>query len=55
MNESEFSNNFQWFEWSFVSPDQFETDRAVAADEARGTYSFEPRYEVWDEDNRWTT
>lgn len=61
MNEGEFTRNFTWFEWSFVSPDQLPAEEPMMA--AEGASSpfrsqagpFEQRGDVWDEDTRWTT
>lgn len=62
MNEDRFEQNFAWYEWSFVSPEDVpsddlrETAAAAAGSTAVGAVS--SRYgvvPVRDEDWRWTT
>ena len=56
MNEGDFTNNFTWFEWSFVSPEQLSGDEAaMSAEESCRAFTSEQRYDVWGDDKRWTT
>ncbi|GAC1319838.1 MAG: hypothetical protein NVSMB22_03480 [Chloroflexota bacterium] len=56
MNEGEFNSNFTWFEWSFVSPEQFaDQEPSMMSEQVPASFSVDLRPDVWDEENRWTT
>lgn len=63
MDEGSFDQNFTWFEWGFVSPDEmWSQDSRVPLTgqrqvfEANGHNSVAYRLlEQWDEDHRWPT
>jgi hypothetical protein len=62
MSEGEFSSNFMWYEWGFVSPGELGVSPAALTHEAHmaeteviGYERHAPAYETWDEDNRWMT
>jgi hypothetical protein len=55
VNEDDFSNNFIWYEWGFVSPEQLPTEAHASEAEMTGYGRLASPYESWDDDNRWMT
>lgn len=57
MNEGDFTNNFTWFEWGFVSPEDLPSEDVPPArqDDTHGyTVPNGPR-DTWKTEQRWTT
>lgn len=56
MDEGAFDQNFTWFEWGFVSPEDMSNEDKRVAAEWNGHGSVSRRLlEQWDEDHRWPT
>ncbi|GAC1400469.1 MAG: hypothetical protein NVSMB52_14070 [Chloroflexota bacterium] len=53
MDDGAFNENFTWFEWGFVSPDDAPGDDWRSSQEANPV-AYRP-LEQWDEDHRWPT
>lgn len=55
MDEGAFDQNFTWFEWGFVSPDDTQSEDRQTPVEANGHTMAFRQLERWDEDHRWPT
>jgi hypothetical protein len=64
MDDGAFDQNFTWFEWGFVNPEDMPRHDARAQTEANGhwpavhlgeTQRVPPGLQLWDEDHRWPT
>lgn len=55
MDEGAFDQNFTWFEWGFVSPEDVPAEERTSSEGSADWAMTSRVVERWDEDHRWPT